>query len=381
MAAVCLTTGGRVRPFAWGLATVLIAAACGSGGSPASGTVQAPLHPAAHTDPVPNDPDDPAIWIDRRAPSRSLIAATDKKDGVGGLYVFGLDGRIRQIITPLDRPNNVDVEHGVVIGDRPIDIAVVTERNQRRLRAFRIRPDGSGLDDAAPAGLPVLVGQAGEAGQPMGIALYRRPRDGATFAIVSPKSGGARDYLWEYRLGDDGRGGLTATLVRRFGNFSGIGPAPGEPGEIEAIVVDDELGYVYYADERYGIRKWHADPDHPAAATELAVFGRDGYEGDREGLAIYELGGVRGFLVSSDQVPRATRLHVYPREGVGGHPHDHPRLAVIATPADETDGLEATAVALPGYPAGLLVMMNSGPRNFLLFDWRAVDSALRAAAR
>jgi hypothetical protein len=54
---------------------------------------------------------------------------------------------------------------------------------------------------------------------------------------------------------------------------------------------------------------------------------------------------------------------------------------VSAPPAAEPAGRAATAVALPGYPAGLLVMMNSGPRNFLLFDWRAVDSALRAAAR
>ena len=38
-----------------------------------------------------------------------------------------------------------------------------------------------------------------------------------------------------------------------------------------------------YSDERFGIRKWHADPNHPDAAKELAVLGRDGYQGDREG--------------------------------------------------------------------------------------------------
>ena len=79
------------------------------------------------------------------------------------------------------------------------------------------------------------------------------------------------------------------------------------------MVVDDELGYVYYSDERFGIRKWQADPDHADAARELAVFGTDGYAGDREGLAIYAPertpsvngGGPSGFLVSSDQVEGA----------------------------------------------------------------------------
>ncbi len=145
--------------------------------------------------------------------------------------------------------------------------------------------------DLAPDGLPVLEGQTGEASEPMGVSLYKRPADGVTFAIVAPKTGGTTDYLWQYRLERKSPGErITATLVRRFGNFSRRGAEPGEIGEIEAVVVDDELGYVYYSDERFGIRKWHADPDHADAARELAVFGTEGYAGDREGLAIYAPG-------------------------------------------------------------------------------------------
>jgi hypothetical protein len=36
---------------------------------------------------------------------------------------------------------------------------------------------------------------------------------------------------------------------------------------------------------------------------------------------------------------------------------------------DETDGIEATSSPLPGFPAGILVAMNSGPRNFALIEW------------
>lgn len=336
------------------------------------------IRPVLGTAPVPNDPDDPAIWINAGDPSKSLIFATDKMPGVGGLYVFGLDGQLRRTIAPLDRPNNVDVEYGFVVGGQPIDIAVVTERLKHRLRVFGIAADGGGVRDLVPAGLAVLAGQPAPANEPMGIALYRRPRDGTIFAIVAPKTGATTNYLWQYRL-DGARGGVTATLVRRFGAFSQIGPTAGDIGEIEAVVVDDALGYVYYSDERFGIRKYQADPDHPEAAKELAVLGRDGYQGDREGLAIYATPNGGGYLVSSDQVPGATRLMIYARNGSARGPHDQPLLAAVPTDADATDGLDLTSTPLPGFPGGLLAMMNSTPKNFLLYQWSDVAARLRDA--
>jgi 3-phytase len=322
------------------------------------------------TAPVAHDPDDPAIWVPRDAPDRALILGTDKVETNGALYVFGLDGAVRQTIGPLDRPNNVDIEYGFDLNGTPTDIAVVTERKQHRLRVYRIRPDGSGLDDLAPDGVPVLDGAVDDYAEPMGIALYKRPADGRVFAIVAPKTGDATDYLWQYELHADPATGLvSAALARRFGQFSRIGPEPGDVGEIEAVVVDDALGYVYYSDERFGIRKYAADPAAPDAGRELAAFGRDGYLGDREGLAIFETGPGTGYIVSSDQVAGGTRVILYPREGTAGNPHAHPALRTVPTESDETDGLEVTAARLPGFPNGLLVMMNSGPRTFLLYDF------------
>ena len=56
-------------------------------------------------------------------------------------------------------------------------------------------------------------------------------------------------------------------------------------------------------------------------------------------------------------------------------------MATIPTRADSTDGLEVTSRPLPGFPDGMLVMMNSSPRNFLIYDWRAVASRLTAKAQ
>lgn len=353
-----------------------------------------PIQPVVSTTPVPHDPDDPSIWVHPTDPSKSLIIATDKIEQTGGLYVFGLDGGLRQTITPLDRPNNVDVEYGVRIGQRTVDIAVLTERKQHRLRAFAISADDGTLTDLAPQGLPILHGpfdsrattlaqvkQAGAESEPMGIALYKRPSDDAVFAIVAPKTGGTTDYLWQYRLVGDDDGALRAVFVRRFGAFSRLGPTPDEIGEIEAVVVDDVLGYVYYSDERAGIRKYFADPDRADASRELALFATQNYRGDREGLAIYANGDGTGFIVSSDQIEGGTRVHLFRREGAPGKPHDHEEIAVIPTVSDATDGLEVTSRPLPGFPHGMLVMMNSRPKNFLIYRWEdiAAPAALQSS--
>lgn len=322
------------------------------------------LRPAVTTERVSGDADDPAIWIHPTDPARSLILGTNKVPAPGGaLVVFGLDGKIRQTVAGLERPNNVDVEYGLSTRAGPIDIAVVTERIKRQLRVYRITESGL-IDISSGGGVPVFEGQQGDAAEPMGIALYRRPRDSRVFAIVGRKAGPPEGYLWQYELLDDGAGKVKAVKVREFGRFSG-------EGEIEAIAVDDALGYVYYADEKSGIRKWYADPDHPEAGRELAHFGRQGFIGDREGIALYMRADGTGYIICTDQIQGNSKYHVYSRQGKPGHPHDHSELLkTVDSGADSTDGLEVTSAALePRFPNGMLVAMNSRGRNFLLYRW------------
>lgn len=346
--------------------------------SPPSGAIQ--VEPAYGTASLPQDPDDPAIWVHPTDPSRSLIIGTMKVAApAGAIVVFGLDGRIRQMITGIDRPNNVDVEYGFQLGGRTVDIAVATERLARALRVFAIDASAGRLIDLGA--IPVLQGEAGEAGAPMGIALYRRPSDNAMFAIVAPKTGPREGYLWQYRLTDTGRGGIGATFVRRLGVFSAN--TVRAENEIEAVAVDDALGYVYYADEGDGIHKWHADPDHRDASRELAHFARSGFRGDREGIAIYALPDGTGYIVCTDQLEGDSEYHIYAREGAPGNPHDHSReIAVINGGADSTDGLDISSATLgTRLPHGVMVAMNSAPRNFLVFGWEDIAATIRPPLR
>ena len=312
------------------------------------------ITPLIITEDVVHDPDDPAIWLHPTDPSQSLIITTDK---YGALFVFGLDGKMkkRKTVRGLERPNNVDVEYGFMLNGVPIDIAVATERYPSEIRVYKL-PDMTEIDDG---GIDVFEGESLQA--PMGIALYKRSTDGAVFAIVSRKEGPTDGtYLWQYRLEDDGTGKVKGTKVREFGSYSGT-------KEIEALAVDDSLGYVYYADERAGVRKYYADPDAKNANIELALFATDGFTEDREGIAIYRINDGTGYIIVTDQ--DSDELHLYKREGEPNDPHNHQLVKVVKVLADESDGCEITNATLNQvFPNGLFVAM-SDDQTFHFYSW------------
>lgn len=341
-------------------------------GQPPASTPTIPLKPALATQSVGDDADDPAYWYHKTQPSKSLFLGTNKTAAPqGALVVFDAQGKIKQTIANIDRPNNVDVEYGLKLRGKSVDIAVATERLQRRLRVFMIKPDGSGLVDVSDlSGLRVFQNETGDASEPMGIALYKRPKDGTIFAIVSRKAGESGRYLGQYRLMDNGKGRVKAVEVRRFGAFGG-------GKEIEAVAVDDELGYVYYSDEGFGVRKYHADPALQNN-KELAILATDGFQGDHEGIAIYQKPKGRGYLVITEQIDSGSRYHVYTREASAGKPHTHRLLAVLTNGADATDGIEivSPAHATPRFQQGMLIAMNSRGKNFLIYDWMPIERQL-----
>jgi 3-phytase len=124
------------------------------------------------------DADDPAIWVNRRNPRRSLVIGTAKD---AGLLVYDLSGTLVQAIRPVyaprvlpedpptpagvnpapDRPcpdstsgetfgrfNNVDIAYAVRLGRHPhspsADVAVVSDRGCDRVRFFAIDPSRAG---------------------------------------------------------------------------------------------------------------------------------------------------------------------------------------------------------------------------------------------
>ncbi len=314
------------------------------------------IKPIVVTEPVQFDSDDPAIWINKADTANSLIIGTDKNEN-GALYVFDLKGKIVQdkVIKGLQRPNNVDIEYGLMLNNQLADIAVVTERLTHKLRIFTM-PDMKAVDHG---GIEVFEKEIGDGYRDlMGISMYKNPETNRIYAIVGRKSGPTQGYLWQYLLEDNGNGDVKATLVRKFGEYSGL-------KEIESIAVDDALGYVYYSDEGVGVRKYYADP--AKGNEQLALFGTKGFTQDHEGISIYTIKNGTGYILVSDQ--QANRFHIFPREGTSANPHDHPLIKTIPMSTVESDGSDVTSVSIPGqFKSGLFVAMSTD-KTFQLYRW------------
>lgn len=307
-----------------------------------------PIQPDVITETTINDTDDPAIWINPNDASKSIVFGTDKETN-GGIYAFDLNGKIikDKSILNIQRPNNVDVEYGFQLNDSvSVDILVFTEREKQQIRVFSV-PDMQPLDDG---GFPVFEDETNlEHRLPMGISLYKSPKDSSIYAVVGRKTGPNGSYLYQYKLSSDSAG-VSSKLVRKFGAFSG-------QKEIEAIAVDDEKGLIYYSDEGVCIRKYHAEPE--MGDSEISCFGGEHFLEDIEGIAIACFPNGEGVIIVSDQ--QKGQFNIFSRK-------DNSFIKAVNLTTLETDGCEVVTVPLnETFSSGLFVAMND-EKNFFFHD-------------
>ncbi|WP_350286453.1 phytase [uncultured Croceitalea sp.] len=311
-----------------------------------------PITPDVITEYTLNDTDDPAIWVNPEDASKSIVFGTDKETN-GAIYAFDLDGKIIEgkTIRGIERPNNVDLEYGFQLNDSTTtDVLVFTEREKQQIRLFSV-PDMKPLDGG---GFPVFEDEGSVANRlPMGIAVYKSSKDSTVYAIVGRKTGPSNGYLYQYALRPDSTG-VKAQLVRKFGSFSG-------QKEIEAIAVDDENGFVYYADEGVCIKKYYAEPSK--GDEELSCFGGAYFLEDIEGIAIANYPEGKGYLIVSNQ--QQGEFNIFDRD-------DNTFVKAVNLGTLETDGCEVVTVKLNDtFTNGLFVAMND-EKNFYFYDLKKV---------
>jgi 3-phytase len=322
------------------------------------------IEPLYVTEEVIHDTDDPAIWINKADPEKSLIIGTDK-DKDGALYVFDLKGEVIDslVVRGLQRPNNVDVAYGLTLDGRQIDFAVTGERLTSKLRFFKL-PE---MVEIQEGGIEIFIGEL----QPdyrdlMGVAIYHDKEKDRHYVIAGRKDGPTDGtYLWQYLIKTD-NGQLSLELVRKFGKYSGN-------KEIEAIAVDNELGYIYYSDEGVGVRKYYANPEK--GNLELALFATAGFTLDHEGISIYKHEDGTGYILVSDQ--EANFFHVFPREGSQEDPHSHLLITKLPMSTVSSDGSEVVNFSIsPEFPKGMFVAM-SDDKTFQIYDWRDLENHIK----
>lgn len=314
------------------------------------------------TTPVPgrgDAADDPAIWVHPSDPARCLLLGTDK---TGGLHVYTLDGKLRQVVGEGTRPNNVDVLYDFSLGGRKSDLAIATLRTSKLLgvKVWRIDPDRLALEDATAGGvLRVFDGR-----EPYGCCTYHSRKTGNSYFFVNEKSGRHE----QYRLEDTGKGTVSAVKVRSFRVAS----------QPEGCVADDELGHLYVGEESAGVWKFGAEPDDGERRRRVAKVGEHGLTADVEGLTLYCAAEGKGYLIVSSQGNNTFK--VFERAG------DNPFVLTIdpkggaIDDVNDTDGIAVTNRPCgKQFPKGLFVVQDGsntgkdgGNQNFKLYGWEDI---------
>lgn len=315
------------------------------------------------TEETPHDTDDPAIWVNTENPKESIVFGTDKDETNGGIYAFDLNGKIieEKSINGISYPNNVDVAYDFKLNDSTsIDLLVFSEREKNQFRIFSI-PEMKMLDNG---GFPTFEDENDkELRRPMGIASYSDMENYETYVILSRKVGPKENYLYQYKINADSLGKLNVALARKFGSFSG-------KKEIEAIAVDQELGFVYYSDEDHCIRKYHANPKD--GNEEIACFGKEYFDRDIEGIAIAKNNDGSGYLIVSNQQDHS--FVVFDRKS-------NAYVKTLNLGTIETDGCDVTSKNLGSkFPDGLFVSMNDD-KTFHYHDYADIEKAIKEKAK
>lgn len=327
------------------------------------------VHPLTETAPVETDgdsADDPAIWVDRNNPSRSIIIGTQKQSG---LYVYDLSGAVLQFL-PDGRMNNVDLRDGFQLGNQSVSIVAASNRTTDSISLYRIDPATRRLIDVAD--------NRQDTGMldPYGLCMYRSARTGKHYVFVNEGTGAMRQ--WE--LIDAGNGRIRTQMVREFRFES----------QPEGCVADDETGVLYVGEEDVGLWRLGAEPDAGDARRSVAtVETNSALKDDIEGVGLYTLPDGRGYLVVSSQGNNT--YAVFRREGDNEYIGSFAVLADSARGIDgssETDGLEVLSANLGGpYSGGIFVAQdgrNIAPQenqNFKLVPWSAIAGALNLESR
>ena len=296
--------------------------------------------------------DDPAIWRNTADPAASLIVGTDKK---AGLYVYGLDGKVRDFLDA-GRVNNVDLREGVMIAGQRAILVAASDRNDvlhAKIALFRL--------DAATAKLTALGKVDGGAGEAYGICMGSDTA--GLYAFVVLKDGTINQVALDMS-------GVTPTgrTVRtmKLGTQS------------EGCAVDDRTSRLYVAEEDIGL--WRFDSRATGPTTPVKVAAADGKNivMDAEGVAIAPMGEKDGYVLVSSQGDNAYVAYRISDDSYVG------RFRVVDGTiggSEETDGIDLMLGDFgPGYPGGLFVAQNghnaAAAQNFKLVAWDDVMKAL-----
>jgi 3-phytase len=299
--------------------------------------------------------DSPAFWY---APDGAHIVIATAKSTDRLLVYDAVSGKLlRTIGTTGSGPGQLKRPNGIAIVD---DLAIVVERDNRRIQVFRL-PDGKSLGHF---GAEKLI-------KPYGIAVVRT-NDGYSLYVTDnyetadelvPPASELGKRVKRYALtvkGDVAEG----SYLGSFGDTRGAGVLH----IVESICADTVHNALLIADE-------------DAAQNDIKVYDLDGrftgkvlgkglFKSQPEGIVLYECPDGGGYWVMTDQSKTENNFLVFDRV-------NHKLLGMVHGAATlNTDGIALTHRGFGPFPEGALFAVHDDG-NISAFSWSEIAKAMK----
>lgn len=309
--------------------------------------------------------DDPAIFVNTKAPEKSLVLGTNKARGVN---VYNLDGEELHH-AEAGAINNIDIRQDFMVGGKAMALVGGSNKGASQIMLWELDPETAKLNNVLAEPIATKVET-----ETYGFCLFHRKDPSELYAFVTDKSGAVEQ--WRLKANDAGK--FSGEFVRKLR----VNTQP------EGCVVDDANARLFVGEEDVGIWTFDALPEGKSEGTLIAKTGYGTTEGawltaDLEGLALYipdASDNANGYLVASSQGNDSyvlfDRIPPYAFRGAVQVKGANGRIA------GDTDGLAVTSANLgPRFPRGLLVVQDGTNetkdgaepyQNFKIVSWQDI---------
>ncbi|ANW96174.1 hypothetical protein AXE80_07740 [Wenyingzhuangia fucanilytica] len=296
--------------------------------------------------------DDACIWINPNNVETSLIIGTNKKQG---LCVYNLEGKLLHNYS-VGKVNNVDIRDGFMLNNESVSIVTASNRTNNTITIHKVNSNGT-LSNVAIQPLKSNLREV------YGLCMYQNDID--TFVFVSGKSGGVEK--WKLIAQENGVVGELVTTVKL-------------DSQTEGMVADDELGFIYIAEEDVALWRFNAD-SFSDEKTLVAKVSDVNMKDDFEGVTIYKKENNSGYIILSSQGNNSYAM--FDRQS-NQYLKSFTIDDEVIDGTNDTDGIDVTSVSFKNFPKGFFIVqdgtnMDVGVKknqNFKIVDFRDVLKGL-----
>ena len=306
--------------------------------------------------------DDPAIWVNKADPEKSLIIGTNKK---AGLNVYDLKGNELQFV-PIGKVNNADVSYDFDFCGRKIDIVAGSNRTNQAVEVLAIDDKNLKLVEKPLCTIPSSVDDV------YGLCMFHDTKNNKHYVYVNGKNGKIEQWYLNNQTDT-----VTAEMARSFRVTS----------QPEGMVVDPQTNTLFVGVEEDAIYKFSAFADADTSSVKIArssAVGNPNISYDIEGLSIYRTSKTEGYLIASIQGSFSYAVFDLTDD------NNYITSFIIKDGefdgVEETDGLDTNITPMGNeFPKGILVVQDGFnkdgdkevPQNFKVISFEKVLNFLK----